>query len=194
MNPTEKNPYIGPRTFQRDEGHLFFGREREARDLIALVASEQLVLFYAQSGAGKSSLVNTRLIPNLEGKNYEVLPVGRVSGDLPAGSQVDNIYVYNLISSLIHHKADPEILSRLSLAQFLSGLNIDDNGYFFDSSPLEASPEPEGEETTTQRRALIIDQFEELLSTHPEAWENARISSSNWHKQCRRILIFGWSW
>lgn len=56
----QNNSYIGPRTFQRNEGHLFFGREREARDLIALVASEHLVVFYAQSGAGKSSIVNTR--------------------------------------------------------------------------------------------------------------------------------------
>ncbi len=171
MNTTQRNPYIGPRTFKRDEGHLFFGREREARDLIALVASEQLVLFYAQSGAGKSSIVNTRLIPNLEKKDYEVLPVGRVSGDLPAGIKVDNVYIYNLIHGLVHHKTNPEILSRLSLAQFLAGLNMDDDGYFFDGNPLEEMPGPDAEGTTTMRRALIIDQFEELLSTHPEAWE-----------------------
>ena len=51
-----RNPYVGPRTFQRDEGHLFFGREHEARDLIALVSTERLVVFYAQSGAGKVRL------------------------------------------------------------------------------------------------------------------------------------------
>jgi ABC-type transport system involved in cytochrome bd biosynthesis fused ATPase/permease subunit len=66
-----KNPYVGPRTFQRDEGHLFYGREREARDLIALVSTERLVVFYAQSGAGKSSIVNTRLLPALESGEYE---------------------------------------------------------------------------------------------------------------------------
>ena len=81
MNLEHKNPYVGPRSFRRDEADIFHGRDREARDLNSLVASEQLVLFYAQSGAGKSSLVNTRLIPNLEAKNYEVLRVGRVSGE-----------------------------------------------------------------------------------------------------------------
>ena len=80
---TQMNPYVGPRTFLKEEGHLFFGRDREARDLSALVASDQLVLFYAQSGAGKSSLINTRLIPELEDKLYEVLPVARVSGNWP---------------------------------------------------------------------------------------------------------------
>ena len=68
MSADPQNPYIGPRTFRRDEGHVFFGRDREAADLEALVASEKLVLFYAQSGAGKSSLINARLIPSLEAK------------------------------------------------------------------------------------------------------------------------------
>ena len=54
------NPYVGPRTFQEKEADRFFGREREARELVALVVSERLTLFYAQSGAGKSSLINAR--------------------------------------------------------------------------------------------------------------------------------------
>ena len=137
MSTTQKNPYIGPRTFQKHEGHLFFGREREARDLISLVASEKLVLFYAQSGAGKSSIVNTRLIPNLETKEYQVLPVGRVGGDVPTGIKADNVFVYNLIYGLVQQKADDEILAHLSLAQFLAGLDIDENGYFYDSNLSE---------------------------------------------------------
>ena len=73
------NPYVGPRTFSERQRHLFFGREREARDLLARVLSERLLLFYAQSGAGKSSLLNTRLIPQLrDEEGFVVLPVGRV--------------------------------------------------------------------------------------------------------------------
>lgn len=166
---TQKNPYIGPRTFQRNEGHLFFGREREARDLISLVASERLVVFYAQSGAGKSSIVNTRLIPNLEEKQYEVLPVGRVSGNSGEGLEVNNIYIYNLLRSLEQHEEDPSRLARLSLAQFLCQLNYDDKGFFYD--PTLPDSIPGGEDEAVIRRALIIDQFEELFSTHPEAWE-----------------------
>ncbi|HEX5943805.1 MAG TPA: hypothetical protein VFY66_16100, partial [Anaerolineales bacterium] len=103
MSSAERNPYVGPRTFLKEEGYLFYGREREARDLIALVASEQLVLFYAQSGAGKSSLINTRLIPYLESKEYEVLPVSRVSGGEPTQNKIDNIYIFNLMRSLDQH-------------------------------------------------------------------------------------------
>ena len=79
-----ENPYVGPRTFSEEQANLFFGRTREARDLLALVLSERLVLYYAQSGAGKSSLINTRLIPSLrDDEGFEVLPIGRISGELP---------------------------------------------------------------------------------------------------------------
>src|SRR5512143_2589154 len=96
-NETIGNPYVGPRTFTEAQGHLFFGREREASDLYARVLSERLVLFYAQSGAGKSSLINTRLIPKLREYGYAVLPVARVGGELPSGAtEVDNVYLFNL--------------------------------------------------------------------------------------------------
>lgn len=35
--PTPPNPYVGPRTFERKDAARFFGRETEARDLLALV-------------------------------------------------------------------------------------------------------------------------------------------------------------
>ncbi|MEZ4860734.1 MAG: hypothetical protein R3C14_05480 [Caldilineaceae bacterium] len=43
----DDNPYVGPRTFTRDQAHLFFGREREAEELFSRVVSQRLVLFYA---------------------------------------------------------------------------------------------------------------------------------------------------
>src|SRR5690348_1789716 len=97
------NPYVGPKWFEETDQDRFFGREREARDLLAQVVSERLVLFYAQSGAGKSSLLRARLIPNLRKQGFDVLPIGRVSGELPDGvapDQVCNIFVFNLILSL----------------------------------------------------------------------------------------------
>src|SRR4051812_47958012 len=82
-----QNPYVGPRSFRPEERELFFGRDNEARDLLSMVLAERLVIFYAQSGAGKSSLLNTRLRPGLEKAGYRLLPSGRVSGDLPDGLQ-----------------------------------------------------------------------------------------------------------
>ena len=61
MTCTVENPYIGPRTFAQKDSPFFFGRDREGRNLLSLVLSNQLVLFYAVSGAGKSSLINAYL-------------------------------------------------------------------------------------------------------------------------------------
>lgn len=168
MNDDSPNPYVGPRTFQSTESHLFHGRDRESRDLLSLVLSDPLVLFYAQSGAGKSSLVNTRLIPRLEAKNFEVLRVGRVGGESQAGMEVENIFVFNLLGSLIQQDMNVYTQARIRLDQFLAGLGKNEDGYFYDEISLNLMQD---EFLPRQRRALIIDQFEEIFSMHPEAWQ-----------------------
>lgn len=151
---TIPNPYIGPRTFNEDERNRFFGRDLEANELLARVLSEQEIVFYAQSGAGKSSLVNTCLIPDLKKKGFEIL-LGRVGGELPVGFVPDknfNIFLFNLLRSLSTGEANTETLAKGTLSLFLAPAKEEDS----------------------KRRALIIDQFEELFSTHNEAWEKRR--------------------
>lgn len=45
------NPYVGPRPYERADRANFFGRGREARDLLALMLAERPLLFYAQTDA-----------------------------------------------------------------------------------------------------------------------------------------------
>jgi len=82
------NPYVGPRPFEEADALAgrYYGREREARDLLALVARERLVLFYAQSGAGKSSLLRASLIPGLRDLGFDALPIARLSGAGPGAA------------------------------------------------------------------------------------------------------------
>jgi hypothetical protein len=165
------NPYVGPRTFRTDEAHLFFGRELEAASLTALVASERLVLLYAQSGAGKSSLINTRLIAGLEAKGFEVLPVARVGG-APPDFAVSNLYLYNLMVSLDQAGRNPQRLAALELPHFLANLNLTGQGdYFYDDgdAPGPAGAGAEGAEAAWPR-CLVIDQFEELFNANLQAW------------------------
>jgi len=42
-----KKPYVGPRPYERKQRDLFFGREQEARDLLSLVITNRVVLFFA---------------------------------------------------------------------------------------------------------------------------------------------------
>ena len=76
------NPYIGPRAFDEQDQDRFFGRAKEGWQLASLVIAHRAVLLYAQSGAGKTSLLQASLVPSLRQRNrIETLPIGRVSGE-----------------------------------------------------------------------------------------------------------------
>lgn len=165
------NPYVGPRTFRRQDADRFFGREREARELLSFIRAKRLVLFYAQSGAGKSSLINARIIPALEQEGYEVLPVGRVSGSLSASARGGNVFVHNLAASLDEEGADPKRFQSLSLADFLLNLSQVDGSYGYHPDAPPPAPELLERGEISLHRVLIIDQFEEILTTNLQAWQ-----------------------
>ena len=158
------NPYIGPRTFTTQEAHKFFGRDREAKNLIALIISERLVLFYAQSGAGKSSLLQAKLVPGLAEEGFEVLPVGRVSGQSGLDIQTDNIFIYNLISSLHQKEEGLADFAGISLSHFLDNLIQEEGTFYFDDA-YEYN-----DDVDLKPRVLLIDQFEEILTTNTALW------------------------
>ena len=156
MAAADQKPYVGPRPFGRDEKDLFFGRDRETRDLCSLVVAHPIVLLYAASGAGKSSLLNAGLIPLLEARGYEVLPPARVSGRIPRAiktGEVNNVYVFNVLSSWAGPSVDPRELVKADIAGFLA------------RSPhrKDAAGEP-------VLRVAFLDQFEELFTFARERW------------------------
>ncbi len=167
------NPYMGPRTFTQQESNRFFGRNREADNLLALVISNRLVLFYAQSGAGKSSLLNTRLVPHLRQERFLTLPVSRVSGgELPQDiGPIKNIYAFNLMLSLDQGKTDPSLYAGRDLTQFLSKLTTKDGRHYYYNPDLpDTSPAPS--EYNVPPHVLVIDQFEEIVTTHLDRWQD----------------------
>ncbi|HOT91993.1 MAG TPA: hypothetical protein PLJ78_07885 [Anaerolineae bacterium] len=156
----KNNPYVGPRPYERDDAPKFYGRNREARDLLALLLAERVVLFYAKSGAGKTSLLNAQIIPSLEKEGFRVLPVARVSSDLPPGvtyADVGNIFVGSVLMSLAGADVPPERWCGHTLTAFLQ--------------ELCQRPDDEGEDDMPF--LLIVDQFEELFTAHREHWQDA---------------------
>ncbi|MBL7827200.1 MAG: hypothetical protein JNJ57_11245, partial [Saprospiraceae bacterium] len=63
---TAEYRYPGLQPFETKDAALFYGREREARDLYAQVQVEKMVVLFSKSGMGKSSLLNAGLTPLLE--------------------------------------------------------------------------------------------------------------------------------
>jgi hypothetical protein len=164
----DTNPYVGPRSFEEADSHNFFGRAAEGRQLASLIIAHRVVLFYAQSGAGKTSLLQASVVPALKRRRMMgVLPVTRVGGDLPpgvAGNQVDNIYVFNALLNLEKSASLPEKLVGLSL-----------------SAGLQPYLQPENEGQRPRPQLLILDQFEELFTHHPERYPERAAFFSQLH-------------
>ncbi len=153
------SPYVGPRPFEREHAPLFFGRDRESNELVSLIISHTEVLLYAQSGAGKSSLVNARLIPLLEAEDFDVLPPARVQGVVEGvgAGEIQNIYAFHSLMTWAGREADPKRFARMSLADF-----------------LRERKHPVDEDGSPKLRVAIFDQFEELFTFYPERWQERR--------------------
>ena len=144
------NPYVGPRAFQY--GETLYGRDREVLKLLDLLIAERIVLLYSPSGAGKSSLIQAALIPELEKEDFQVLPVMRVSLEPSPGLErlsVTNRYVLSLLLSLeaalpAEQQTSLGELASMTLADYLSRREAGTD-----------APKP---------LVLIFDQFEELLT------------------------------
>jgi WD40 repeat protein len=142
------NPYLGPRPFEREDAQRFFGRTREMRDVVSLVMAQRILLLYSTSGAGKSSLLNAGVLPLLEERGADVLPVASVRSEDRAGRPPNrNVFVLALLSSLGAER-------RAAIDQSLKTF-------------LRQQPRRPGEGP----RVLVIDQFEELFTTHLEQWQ-----------------------
>lgn len=134
---TGVNPFVGPRSFTRNE--KLHGRDREIRELLDLLVADRIVLCYSPSGAGKTSLIQAGLVPRLEEEGFDVLPTIRLKHD-PADAGV-NRYVASAVGCVAAAAEAPggSLRERLS-----------------------AVPVAEG-----RTGVLVFDQFEEVLSLDP---------------------------
>ncbi len=149
------NPYVGARPYQ--QGETLYGRSREQRRLLNQLIADRIVLLNSPSGAGKTSLIQAALIPDLEAEHFLVLNVARVNAELPkelAGRADVNRYLLSLLLSLDEDQgltkgAEPtplETLATTSLDAYLTKVE-------------EANPQ--------HSIVLIVDQFEEIVTVDP---------------------------
>jgi WD40 repeat protein len=153
---TPIEPYVGPRSFRKEQRAFFFGRDEEADELVSIITAHSAVLLYSQSGAGKTSLLNAQLIPKLEEEEYfHVLPPMRVQGQLPPTFKIGrntNIFVLNALMSCGQFDLTKSNMG-MTFHEFVAQCGQRTNEY--------------GEPAPT---VLIIDQFEELFTSYPGRW------------------------
>jgi tetratricopeptide (TPR) repeat protein len=153
-------PYVGPCPYNETHVSIFFGRKREADDLLSLVIAHADMLLYARSGAGKTSLIQAALVPRLRREaRSEVLNTrihGRLKGfDPPATT---NLYVFHSLLSW-QDSSNTEFKSLVTMSM---------------SEYLRARPRPRDEEGFPLPRVLVFDQFEELFTAYPQQWHQRR--------------------
>lgn len=168
-----QDPYVGLRAFRPNETDLFFGRDTETRILAGQVMARRASTFYAQSGAGKSSLLWAGLLPRLQGSapgssprpetraaKMTVLPIATVGNavSLDVKGAIANIFAFSVLLNLLPD-TPPEELTQLDLTTGLAG--------FFNPQP---AIEPGVTRTRLIPALLILDQFEEIFTHHVERW------------------------
>jgi hypothetical protein len=155
-----RDPYPGPRPFAVSEAAVFFGRGAETARLASLVISHSLLLLYAPSGAGKTSLLRAGLIPLLTERAMTVFPAFRIR---PRDREevfpgVTNPFVRSMatnwwearLGAVRDTRPPPDVTSLTDVLHWMATAHG---------------------ARTDEPRILIIDQFEELFTQLPEHWE-----------------------
>ena len=155
-------PYVGLRPFTGEEHGLFFGRDREARDVAVIWQATGLTVLFGASGVGKTSLLHAGVVPRIDPARADVLPIARPaprpSGRPGAGPYPPpgvNRYVLELLSAWAPDQP-PATLAHLTISEFLARRPVRYDRYG-DPVPVLAA----------------IDQAEELFSG-PVQWKAER--------------------
>jgi hypothetical protein len=142
------NPYVGPRAIE--SGEALFGRDNETVELLNQVIAHRVVLMYAVSGAGKTSLLKAGLIPALEARGFLPLPPVQVRCAAPPGVRANRYTLSVLMELEAARRKDggdvlsPDRLASLSLKEYLR----------------QHWPDGDG-------RVLMFDPFEDVLRIDP---------------------------
>ncbi len=122
-------------------------------ELASLVLAHYTVLLHSVSGAGKTSMVEAGLRPELTARGCIVLPRARLRQVSQAQTRAPNPYVGNLLENWRSEGLMPSTEGADTLVDFLGA-------------------QPTGDPASAARiRVVILDQFEELFTLYPEHWQ-----------------------
>lgn len=167
--PNKLHRYPGVRPFSKEEANIFFGRANEAKKLYNLIMLDKVVVLFAKSGRGKSSLINAVLTPLFEGNNDSYIPVevrlGNVQGDQSTPLEKlmmklkdavplpdDNFLIDKLIDDSASANQENKYQYHYQLWPYLKKLQISQH----------------------KKVLLIFDQFEEFFRHSPRQQEEFR--------------------
>ncbi|MED7952152.1 nSTAND1 domain-containing NTPase [Streptomyces sp. BE303] len=145
-----RDPYLGLAPFGTADAGLYFGRSELVGDLVRLVDRHRLTAVVGASGSGKSSLLRAGLLPRLDESWHTAL---LAPGDRPLRALASAVCALT--------GGDTEALARV-LAGEPEALGIALDTWLV-TQPAD------------RRAVLVIDQFEELFTTCPDAGEREAV-------------------
>ncbi|USJ27560.1 WD40 repeat domain-containing protein [Ensifer adhaerens] len=176
-------PFVGPEPFGVNDHRNFFGRNREMRDLGAMVISQALVTVFGASGTGKSSLLTAGIGPALWSEfGTSMIDGGRLRtfGDDRLADQAaaeDNYFSVNLLRTLFRARdRSAETLDsdwydcmkelRASVGPKMTLLE----GFRELRYQIDRLPVRQPDRDNYRQLIVVIDQAEELFTDRPDLW------------------------
>ena len=150
MNTTNKYRYPGSQPFQDTDldRQLFYGRERDRQSLLHMVLAGNMVVLFAKSGMGKTSLLNAGLLQQLRERDFIPLLV-RLKA--PKMDPLEAVYA-GIKDAAKRNRVEYNPGEENTLWQHFK------TAEFWSSEDILLTP------------VLILDQFEELFTLHtPES-------------------------
>jgi len=168
--------YPGLRPFERSQSAVFHGRQEDIANLSNLVLRERLVLLFAKSGMGKTSLLQAGCAPELERQDFVPVFLRTERSDRPLlagiGEMLEkNPHVSGKDSTGLRPEAPQTLWEKMKRLEF-------------DLDGLPATP------------VLVFDQFEEAFTlAHSETSRNqffkelADLANETMPEELRAILL-----
>lgn len=169
-----KNIYKGPKYYEETDKDIFFGRDKETQELYYLVENSDFCVCYAESGEGKSSLINAGLSPRLRENDF--LPVRIILSDEKYNADLskedfDNL-VWEAIKLSVKKENDKEDETKRFRYISYSSLESDESlseGLGWKQRNIELR----GDSFHKITPVIIFDQFEEVFSKAKDiSWTN----------------------
>jgi hypothetical protein len=159
----EAEPFFGLRAIDESRSHLFFGREEETADLAQRVFEQSLVLVSGDSGSGKSSLVRAGLVPQFRGG-----ALASLKGDRPSD------HIWHVVIMRPRSRPWTELGDAVDESAKGLGLSVADRGALAEWASSGDTEKARralrcGFPADAVRTLLVVDQFEELFTTAPQA-------------------------
>jgi energy-coupling factor transporter ATP-binding protein EcfA2 len=181
MRPKQqyKERYPGLQPFDKGQSTIFFGRDKETKDLFYKICLEKMVVLFGKSGLGKSSLLNAGVSPLLERNGYLPIRIRFTSGTQASSEPgSENLLIRDFILAfdgfhfkrkILYNKADPKLWEFIKATQFteLVKENVNpDLTVYFQNKRTEAEASRKLNQNITVTPVFIFDQFEEFFN-HP---------------------------